>query len=236
MAHHYLILIFMRMKKRIEFLIFELKIGESVNCDFFEVVISKLFFPKFLGIDWRKGNGYSSTYRVFRLTSKINFRAKNAVLVVLAPIPKWLLICSEVQTENITSIWCSELFISFPLHFCVMATIGAVYSFFNRYRPRFFDQVGHQTTYTYKGNKAHLTKIMTSSDLPKLWTEQTKIGHIFRKRSTLKIKNFKNFIYKSWSPSQIYFIEKKFRKIRLIFDAEKWLWKYKFCKLWGGCS
>ena len=29
---------------------------------------------------------------------------------------------------------------------------------------------------------------MLSSDLPKLWTELTKIGHIFRKQSTLKIK------------------------------------------------
>ena len=31
------------------------------------------------------------------------------------------------------------------------------------------------------------------------------------------------------------FTEKKIRKIRLIFNAEKWLWKYTFCKLWGGC-
>ena len=45
---------------------------------------------------------------------------------------------------------------------------------------------------------------MSTSDLPKLWTEPTKIGHIFRKQSTLK-----NFIYKSWSPSQIFFTEKK---------------------------
>ena len=28
---------------------------------------------------------------------------------------------------------------------------------------------------------------MSSSDLPKLWTEPTKIGHIFRKQSTLKV-------------------------------------------------
>ena len=32
---------------------------------------------------------------------------------------------------------------------------------------------------------------MPSSDLPKLWTEPTKIGHIFRKQSTLRIKVFK---------------------------------------------
>ena len=32
---------------------------------------------------------------------------------------------------------------------------------------------------------------MSSSDQPKLWTEPTKIGHIFRNQSTLKIKVFK---------------------------------------------
>ena len=57
-----------------------------------------------------------------------------------------------------------------------------------------------------------------------------------RIKYVLRSKFSKNFIYKSWSPSQIFFTEKKIRKIRLIFDAEKWLWKYKFCKLWGGCS
>ena len=45
-----------------------------------------------------------------------------------------------------------------------------------RVRPRFFDQVGHQTTNASIGNKYFFTK----SDLPKLWTELTKIWHIFR--------------------------------------------------------
>ena len=45
-------------------------------------------------------------------------------------------------------------------------------------------------------------------DLPKLSIEPTKIGHIFRKQSTLKIKVF---IYKSWSPSLIFFTEKKWK-------------------------
>ena len=49
---------------------------------------------------------------------------------------------------------------------------------------------------------------MTLSDLPKLWTEQTKIGHIIRKQSTLRIKVFKK-IHESWSPSHIFFTEKK---------------------------
>ena len=53
-----------------------------------------------------------------------------------------------------------------------------------RYRPRFFNQVGHQTTYASIGNKHFFTCIMSLSDLQKLWTELTKIGHIFRKQST----------------------------------------------------
>ena len=61
---------------------------------------------------------------------------------------------------------------------------------------------------------------MSSSDLPKLWTEVTKIGHIFRKQSTLKSKFSKKLIYKSWFLSQIFFT-KKIRKIPLIFYAEK---------------
>ena len=41
----------------------------------------------------------------------------------------------------------------------------------NRERPRFFDQVGHQTTYICIYGK--------------LWTEPTKIGHSFRKQITV---------------------------------------------------
>ena len=67
---------------------------------------------------------------------------------------------------------------------------------------------------------------MSSPDLLKLWTEPTKIGHMFRKKSTLKVDSLVEY------SSQ----KKKFRKIPLIFDAEKWLWKYEFCNLWGGCS
>ena len=43
-----------------------------------------------------------------------------------------------------------------------------------------------------------------SSDLPKLRTELTKIGHIFRKESTIKTKVFK-----------------KFRLLKLIFTEKK---------------
>ena len=60
----------------------------------------------------------------------------------------------------------------------------------SRVRPRFFDQVGHQTTNaSIENNKL------------------TKIGHIFSEQSTLKIKVFKKFHYISWSPYQIFFTE-----------------------------
>ena len=51
---------------------------------------------------------------------------------------------------------------------------------------------------------------MSSSDLPKLGTELTKIGHIFRKQNTHKRSKFSdNFIDKSWSPSLLFFTERK---------------------------
>ena len=53
---------------------------------------------------------------------------------------------------------------------------------------------------------------MSLSDLPKFQTELTKIGHIFRKQSTLEIKVFEHFTYKSWSPIQIFFTEKKWER------------------------
>ena len=64
-----------------------------------------------------------------------------------------------------------------------------------RDRPRFFDQVGHQTTYACIGHRHFFTKSCHHQTCfpPKLWTEPTKIGHIFRKQSTLKIKVFKTF-------------------------------------------
>ena len=48
---------------------------------------------------------------------------------------------------------------------------------------------------------------MSSSDLPKLWAEPTKIGHTFRKQSALKSNVSKIFINNSWSPSLIFFTE-----------------------------
>ena len=65
---------------------------------------------------------------------------------------------------------------------------------------------------------------MSSSDLPKLWTEPTNIGHSFLENKVIKKSKFsKHFIYKSWSPSQIFFTEKKIRKFLLIFDTKKWM-------------
>ena len=78
---------------------------------------------------------------------------------------------------------------------------------------------------------------MSSSELPKLLTKTTKIGHIFWKQSTLKIKGFKKIslikvgLLIKYSSKNFFF-----GKIRPILDTEKWLWNSEFWDLWQGCS
>jgi hypothetical protein len=99
----------------------------------------------------------------------------------------------------------------------------------SRYHPRFFDQVGHQTTYASMGNKHSFTKSWHRKTYQN-YEQSTKIGQIFRKQSTLKVKVLKK-------KSLIKVLHRKeIRKIPLIFDAEKWLLKYKFGNLRGSCS
>ena len=57
-------------------------------------------------------------------------------------------------------------------------------------RPRFFDEIGHQSTYAYIKNKHFL--IMSSSDLPKLWTTSSKIAKFVLSKSFFSIKNQRN--------------------------------------------
>ena len=70
----------------------------------------------------------------------------------------------------------------------------------SRYRPRFFDQVGHKTIYAFSGNKhfsldnvtARLTKIMkTSSNISEFWFSShfsvLEIGQIFPKKIMWRI-------------------------------------------------
>ena len=107
----------------------------------------------------------------------------------------------------------------------------------NRYRPRFFDQVGHQTTYAFIGNKHFLlnhvifrpTKIMSRSD-------KTKIGHIFRKQNTLKVEVFKKKSLVKVDLIVKYSSQKKKSERFPWFLMLKNDWKSKFCDLWGGCS
>ena len=72
-------------------------------------------------------------------------------------------------------------------------------------------------------------------DLRSLDHELTKIGPNFRKQTTY---------FKKWSYQKIVFTKVGllnwysrmkifFRKIRIIFDIEKWLWKSEFCNLAG---
>ena len=88
-----------------------------------------------------------------------------------------------------------------------------------RYRPRFFYQVGHQTTYASIGNRHFFTISCHHQTYQNEQSWQKMGSFLENKVCTLKINVFEIF-----------------RKIPLIFGAEKWLWKYKLCKLWGGCS
>ena len=61
--------------------------------------------------------------------------------------------------------------------------------------------------------------------------------HIQRKLLNLVIKWFKNWCYQIMSitknvPLNLYSSIKKLRKIRMIFDAENWLWKSNFGTVW----
>ena len=105
------------------------------------------------------------------------------------------------------------------------------YARYIRYRPRFFDQVGHQTTSSHIENKHFFTKSCHRQTNQNYEQSHQKLGTFLENKVLQKISFIKiDLLVK-------YFLQKKkFRKIQLIFDAEKWLWKYKFCKLWGSCS
>ena len=61
---------------------------------------------------------------------------------------------------------------------------------------------------------------MSSSNLPKLWTDLTKLDTFLVNKVLEKSKFSKNFINISWSPNQIFFTEFSFGKIRPILDTE----------------
>ena len=87
-----------------------------------------------------------------------------------------------------------------------------------------------------------ITPLITKITLKKFWTfsveviRPTKITiwwRHFRNKTFLKMKLSKNCFYKSWASKLIFFSEIFFRKIRIIFDIEKWVWKSEFCNLAG---
>ena len=100
--------------------------------------------------------------------------------------------------------------------------------------PRFFDQVGHQTTYAYIGNKHFVTKMCRRQTYQNSKISWQKNGSIlvincFKNWSFQKM-SITNYVPLNWYSS----MKKKFRKIRIIFDIEKSLWKSEigiFCQL-----
>ena len=63
----------------------------------------------------------------------------------------------------------------------------------NRVRPRFFDQVGHETMYASRGNKHFITKSCHPQTYQNYEQSRQKLGTILENKvHILKIKNFKN--------------------------------------------
>ena len=58
--------------------------------------------------------------------------------------------------------------------------------------------------------------------------ELSKIGHHFSIKVIWKLILSKNVNNKRYAPKLVLFIEKRLRKIRMIFDIENWLWKSNF--------
>ena len=48
----------------------------------------------------------------------------------------------------------------------------------------------------------------------------SKIGHGFSNKVAQKLKLSKNYFYKKCAPKQVFFNEKKIRKVLMIFDIE----------------
>ena len=101
-----------------------------------------------------------------------------------------------------------------------------------RYRPRFFDQVGHQTTYASIGNRYFFIVSCHHQTYQNYEQSQQKLGTHLENKVLWKSKFSKNFLFKSWSLSLIFFTEKKWERFRwfLILKNDK------ICNLWGCCS
>ena len=90
-----------------------------------------------------------------------------------------------------------------------------------RDRSRLFNQVGHETMYASSGNKHFFTKSCHRQTYQNYEQSQQKLGTILENKVSLKSKISKTFSNKSWSPSQIFFIEFFLGNIQPIFHTEK---------------
>ena len=82
-----------------------------------------------------------------------------------------------------------------------------------RVRPRFFDQVGHETTNASIGNKYFFTKLFHHQTYQNYLQSRQKLGTFLVNKVLYKSKFSKNFINISWSSNQIFFTKNFFGKI-----------------------
>ena len=75
----------------------------------------------------------------------------------------------------------------------------------SRVRPRFFDQVGHETMYASSGNKHFFTKSCHRQTYQNYEQSRQKLGTILENKVSKRSKSSKTFFNKSWSPGQIFF-------------------------------
>ena len=118
----------------------------------------------------------------------------------------------KVKSSGITMFLCNLLLFpkQSPPFFCKLNI---------RVRPRFFDQVGHQTTNAAIENKYFFTKWchrQTHQNYEQSWQ---KLGSFLVNKVLKKSKFSKKFINISWSSNQIFFTEFFFWKIWPILDT-----------------
>ena len=111
--------------------------------------------------------------------------SQNFFFAFFSSLEKEILNYSNHSSDHFPFLWkANKLSVSIKILTCIISVRLRVRKQLeclkSRVRPRFFDQVGHETMNASSGNE-HFFKILSSSDLPKLWTEPTKIWHNFRK-------------------------------------------------------
>ena len=89
-----------------------------------------------------------------------------------------------------------------------------------RYRPGFFDQIGHQTTYASNANRHFFTILCHRQTYQNYEQSRRKLGTFLENKVLQKSKFSKNFVFKTWCPGLIFFTKKNLKD-----SIDFWCWK-----------